>query len=419
MGDRRTVIVLDIGTSKIITLVAEVDDNDITIIGYGEEKSQGIEKGTIAHRDKLKKAIVNSIKKAEEYIGGNFPAIKSVYTNIFGVGLESKKASESIEFEEEDRKITKEDVDELYKRVEEKLKTPRSNFEIIHILDQNFILDDGSEVEYPINSIASRIEGHFIVITIPRNVYRNLEDLIRDAGYEIEGMVANPIASAEAVLDQDEKDMGVVVIDMGAGFTDVAVYKNGSLDYITSFPFGGSLITFDIAYVFKLPKSDAEELKKEHGVASVERIRENNYIIDVETREEEIKEITVVELAEVIESRLEDLFSRVKKKLEEDGYKELPKGGIVLTGGEANLPYIREIASRIFKADVRIGKPNRGYFGFGDILNNPKYSTAIGMLLFKKDEYKKYTDISNPLPDFGGLKNKATSWLQKLKNLFH
>ena len=228
--------------------------------------------------------------------------------------------------------------------------------------------------------------------------------------------MANPVASASAVLYPEEKDMGIVVLDIGAGTTDIAIYKEGSIDYIKSFPVGGNQVTMDIAHRFKVSKDEAESLKIEYGGAIADL--SENHVIEVFPRgSDEPIQIDQFELVDTIEARLSEIFEIVKNELEELGFINKINGGIVLTGGVANTPDIKELAENILGMDVRIGKP-KDYKGFSDKIAFPQYSTAVGMLLFTKNNASGQTitpaESSADLDIFGFFRSLA----EKLKNLF-
>ncbi len=414
MGKENILIVLDIGTSKITTLVGDVDDTgELHIVGFGEEHSIGIEKGIVVKPHDVIKAIRKSVDAAENVAGTK---IGGVIANISGYHIECKNDSEKVEFNTHQKVITQADIDQLIQKVATKIQPAKENLEIIHILPKKYILDNEDEVIDPVGLVASKLEGRFHIILDKINAYTNLKKVIETAGLRVIDFVANPIASSYAVLYPEEKEMGIAVIDIGAGTTDVAVYKDGSIEYVKSFPVGGNQITMDIAHRFKVSKDEAEELKIDYGVAITGAAQDE--IIEVYPRgSEEPVHIDQIDLVDTIEARLLEIFEIVKRDLEETGYSDKINGGIVLTGGVANTLYIRELAEKVFDTDVRIGKP-KDYTGFSDKLAFPQYSTSVGILLFAKSKLSVSPGITVHNSSNFDILKIGKSIIEKIKTIF-
>ncbi|NPA57682.1 MAG: cell division protein FtsA [Aquificae bacterium] len=411
MGKENIIVALDIGTSKITTLIGDIDDTgELHIVGFGEVPSSGIEKGVIVQPAAVSSAIRKSVDAAENVAGSK---IGGVIANISGAHLECRNDTEKVEFNTKQKQITVADLNQLMEKVSQKLQPHKDNLEVIHILPQKYILDDEDEVIDPIGLFASKIEGRFHIVLDRLNAFTNLKKVIENAGIKVIDFVANPIASSTAVLYPEEKEMGIVVLDIGAGTTDVAVYKDGSIEYIRSLPVGGNQITMDIAHRFKVSKEEAEKLKIEYGSALAETGTED--VIEVFPRGgDEPIQIEHSELVDTIEARLSEIFEIVKKELNTLGYSSSVQGGVVLTGGVANTPYIKDLAESIFFTDVRIGKP-KNYTGFSDKVAYPQYATSVGMLLFAKNK------ISIPLATTGHNPSGMDifrSLIEKIKNIF-
>ncbi|WP_457621300.1 cell division protein FtsA [Persephonella sp.] len=412
MSKDRMVVAMDIGTSKVTILVGEIDDvGDLHIVAFGESKSKGIEKGIIIRPSDAIRSIKEAIDMAESTAGSK---ITSVIANVGGYHLECRNDSEKTDFGMSQKTITQNDIDDLIEKVASKL--PRENYEIIHIIPKKYILDEEDEIVDPVGLVGSKIEGKFHIILDKINAYTNLKKVIESSGVRVANFVANPVAAASAVLYPEEKDMGIVVLDIGAGTTDMAVYREGSIDHIRSFPVGGNHVTMDIAHRFKVSKEEAENLKIEYGGAIAD-LSENNIIEVFPRGSEEPIQIEQFELVDTIEARLSEIFEIVKNELEETGFINKINGGIVLTGGVSNTPDIKELAENILGMDVRIGKP-KDYKGFSDKIAFPQYATAIGMLLFTKSNSQKQSltsaEANSELDVFGMFK----SFVEKLKNLF-
>ncbi|WP_457626444.1 cell division protein FtsA [Persephonella sp.] len=414
MGKENIIVALDIGTSKITTLIGDIDDSgNLVIAGFGEAPSKGIEKGIIVKPNDVIAAIRKSIDEAESTAGSK---ISGVIANVSGYHIECRNDSEKIEFNTSQKIVTQMDIGQLIEKVSSKLQPQKENLEVIHIIPKKYILDDEDEVIDPVGLVASKIEGKFHIVLDKINAYTNLKKVIESSRLRVIDFVANPIASATAVLYPEEKEMGIVVLDIGAGTTDMAVYKDGSIEYVRSFPVGGNQVTMDIAHRFKVSKEEAENLKTSYGAAIADV--EEGEIIEVYPRgSDEPVHVDQLELIDTIEARLSEIFEIAKRELEDLGYLKKVNGGVVLTGGVANTPYIKELAESIFGTDVRIGKP-KDYTGFSDKVAFPEYATSIGMLLFAKNKVSNLNTQS--VPDSSGfdILKLGKILIEKIKSIF-
>ena len=283
-------------------------------------------------------------------------------------------------------------------------------------MPKKYILDEEYEVLDPIGLYGSKLRGKFHIVLSKTNSYMNLKKVVEAAGIRVIDIVANPIASSDAVLYSEEEEMGVAVLDIGAGTTDLAVYNEGSIEYIKAFPVAGNHITMDIAHRFKLSKEEAEELKKAYGTALVEQTEET--IIELHSRgSEEPILINSLELADTIEARLSEIYELVKNELEEMGFFNKINGGIVLTGGVANTIFAKELAERVFNKDVRIGKP-KDFKGFAEKIAYPEYATSIGMLLFKKSKLESNINLKVDHIETTSIFEVITNIFERFKKLF-
>ena len=414
MGKENVIVALDIGTSKITTLIGDVDESGLLhIVGFGEAVSKGIEKGIVVKPNDVISAIRKSVDDAENIAGSK---ISGVIANVSGYHIECRNDTEKIEFDTSQKVITQMDISQLIEKVSSKIQPQKENLEVIHIIPKKYILDDEDEVIDPIGLVASKIEGKFHIVLDRINAYTNLKKVIESSGLRVIDFIANPIASSTAVLFPEEKEMGIAVLDIGAGTTDIAVYKDGSIEFIKSLPVGGNQVTMDIAHRFKVSKEEAENLKIDYGAAIPEASQGD--IIEVYQRgSDEPIHIDQVELIDTIEARLSEILELTKKTLDELGYTGKINGGIVLTGGVANTPYIKELAESIFGMDVRIGKPKE-YSGFSDKLMFPQYSTSIGMLHFAKNRISVAN--SHPVHNSTGFDifKVGRSIIDKIKSIF-
>lgn len=412
MGKNRILISLDLGTDKTTVLVGDFDDTgELNIIGFGESKTEGIEKGLIVKPNNVIDSIRKAISDAETTSG---VSISSAIVNISNAHIEFENISEFLTYGTNQKEIDDTDISTLTQKISEKLQKEQN--QIIHIIPKRFILDDIDEVIDPRGFLASKIQGEFHVILSKINTFANLKKVIENSGISVIDFVYNPIASSSSVLYPEEKEMGTLLIDIGGGTTDIAVLKDGSFEFTKTIPLGGNRITLDIAHRFRIPKTEAEELKINYGMAISEAVSEDQIIEITPIGSEEKIQISQYELVDTIEARLDEILNLVKKEVELHGFFNKLNGGVVLTGGVANIPYIKELAYDIFNMDVRIGKP-KDYVGFSDKLNNPKYATSIGMMLFKKDYSlsKKTPTISKPKSDILSI---FKDLLERIKQIF-
>ena len=377
MERNKSIVVLDVGTHKTVLAVGEIKEGELYITGVGEALTRGLEKGLVVRSFDAIQSVKEAIEKAESIIGYK---IDSVIANASGYHIVCANEKEEEIFPEGAKTIQEEDIDNLLNKLADSIET--NGYEILHIIPKKYKLDGYNEVEEPVGLTASKLEGEFHLILVRENDYKNLKRVISEAGVKPIDFVANPVASSEAVLYEDEKDLGVAVVDIGAGTTDIAVYIDKGLDYTGSIPIAGNQITMDIAHRFKISKEEAEAIKVDYGTALLE-YADNSIIEVIPIGVDEPIQINNVELVETIEARLTEIFELVKARLDKKGYTKKLKGGIVLTGGVANTPDIKTLAEAVFKTDVRIGKP-KDFKGYNDKLYKPEYATTIGIMLYHK-----------------------------------
>lgn len=415
MGKNKILISLNIGSSKIAAVFGDIDEKgDIHIIGFGESPSKGIEKGIIVNPSDVIKSLKEAIHIAEENSGYK---VNSVIINIGGGHIEAKNEKDSIAFSTPNKEIDENDINSMIEKISAKYKNEHTS--ILHIVPKKYILDDDDMVYEPIGLNANKITGEFSVITGKANNINNLKKTIEALGISVLDIVENAVASSTAVLYEEEKEMGVALIDIGGGLSDIAIYKNSMLEFLKSIPIGGSLITKDIAYRFRIPKEKAESLKKDYGMASTE-FMESNEIISLKVRdEEEPLNIERYEIVETIEWRLTEIFEIIKSELVKSNFYERINAGIVLTGGVANTPEIQKLAERIFEKSVRIGK-TQGVKGFNENLYFPQYATSIGSLQFVASTFKdKFHKIESSSTSFNlNFSETFNKIFDKIKNLF-
>ncbi|HHS49385.1 MAG TPA: cell division protein FtsA [Desulfurella acetivorans] len=411
MEDSGKIIVgLDIGTTKVCTVVGKYEAAELKIIGVGINPSSGLRKGIVINIDQAVNSIRKSIFKAEQMSGIE---ITNVYAGISGSHIRSYNSTGVIAVK--GNEVTELDIKRVIDGAKAIIIPP--DREIIHVIPQEFIVDEQTGIKEPLGMSCTRLEAKVHVVT---GVVSNIQNIIKccqKSNLNVTDIVLQPIASSLAVLTQDEKDSGVCLVDIGGGTTDVAVFLNNSLKHTFVLSIGGDHVTNDISVAFRLPYKEAENLKIDYGTALVEGEYEDQIIELQRNFSSKIKQIYKSDLAQVIEPRMEEIFSFVKEELEKLNILGLLGAGVVLTGGSAMLENITELAENVFKLPVRVGYPiNIG--GIKDALDNPMYSTAIGLTMYAIENRQEKGDVlatpSSGDASFSSIILKMKKWIKEM-----
>jgi cell division protein FtsA len=372
--DRNLVVGLDIGTSKVVALVAELGpDGAMQVLGMGNHESKGLKKGVVVNIESTVAGIQRALEEAELMADCK---IASAFTGIAGSHIRSFNSTGMVAVKE--REVSAIDV-------ERALATARAvniptDQQILHVLRQEFIIDGQEDVREPIGMSGVRLEVKVHIVTGAVAAAQNIVKCVRRCGLEVNDLILQPLASARAVLLEDEKDLGVCLLDVGGGTTDVAIFTHGAIRHTAVVPIAGDQITNDIAMALRTPTGDAENIKTRHGVA-LRQLADPNQMIEVPgIGERSPRSMSRQTLAEVIEPRVEELYSLVQQVLRESGFEELLSSGVVLTGGSAVMHGMVELGEEIFHMPVRLGVP-RYQGGLADVVRAPRYATAVGLLL--------------------------------------
>ena len=373
--DNRDLLVgLDIGTSKVVALVAELSpEGQFNVLGLGQTSSKGLKKGVVVNIE----ATVQSIQKAlEEAELMSDRRIIQVFTGIAGNHIVSFNSSGMVAIR--DKEVGAGDVERVLETAKA-INIPTDQ-QILHILIQEFIIDGQEDVREPIGMSGLRLEVKVHIVTGAVRAAQNIVKCVRRCGLEVNDLILQPLASSLAVLTDDEKELGVVLIDIGGGTTDIAIYSQGSIRHTAVIPIAGDQITNDIAMALRTPTIEAEDLKIHHGVAKQE-LADATAMIDVPgVGDREPRPMSKQALAAVIEPRVEELFTLVRNIVRESGYEDMVSSGIVLTGGTSMMPGMVELAEQVFLKHARIGSPEyRGHLH--EVLRSPRYSTGLGLLM--------------------------------------
>ena len=373
--DSKDLIVgLDIGTSRVVALVAELNsDGQFNVIGLGQVASKGLKKGVVVNIEATVQSIQKALEEAEVMADRR---IAQVFAGIAGNHIHSFNSTGMVAIR--DKEVTQGDVDRVIETAKA-INIPTDQ-QIIHILTQDFIIDRQEDVREPIGMSGVRLEVKVHIVTGAVSAAQNIVKCVRRCGLEVNDLILQPIASSVAVLTEDEKELGVVLIDIGGGTTDIAIFSQGAIRHTAIIPIAGDQITNDIAMALRTPTIEAEDLKIHFGVARQDMASSSENIEVPGVGDRESRSMSRQSLAAVIEPRVEELLRLVREVIRESGMEHLVSSGVVLTGGTALMPGIVEIAEEVFAKPARVGIPEyRGHLS--EILRSPRYSTGLGLLM--------------------------------------
>lgn len=405
---------IDVGSSKICTLVAEVTpDKGLRVLGVGITPSQGVKKGMVDNIQQASDAIATSIERAERSSGSR---IISAHVSIGGTHTESFNNRGIATIPGQERPITELEIERGMEGARN-LNLP-TNREILHEIARYFVVDGQEHVSDPIGMFGQRLDVDVHIVSGSVTAIQNLGQCIESAGVEIESLVFSPLAAADAVLDQEEREQGVVLVDIGGGTTDIAVFVDGAIFHTSVLPVGGEHLTRDLVAGLKAPFSNVEELKIQHGAALPSRI-EVDEIVEVEAfGGQRTKQVSRRKIAEILQARVEEILEMVYIDVRRAGFDEMLAAGIVLSGGTAALEGIAELSEMVLHMPVRIGMP-RGIDGLSDSLNSPAYGTSVGLLRWAVEEDDHIgnghkTNLHLPVLEMSSMFDSARKWLKTL-----
>jgi len=389
MRKEKVVVGIDVGTTKVVTLVGNVIDGTVEIIGMGKSESHGLEKGVVVDIGRTMASIRKSVEEAENMADVK---IDSVYVGIAGKHIASINNSGTVSINRPDRIITDDDVRRVVETAQAIQIPPES--EMIHIIPRQYIVDGQDGITDPGGMTGTRLEVDVHIVTGSITAVHNLVRCVESLGIGIRQIVLEPIASSLAVLSSAEKELGVILMDIGGGTTDISVFRGGDIWFSKVIPIAGEHITNDITVGLQTPIEEAELVKKMHGTALVDSVGEEEKIEVATIGGDEKKLVSKKRLAKIIEPRIEELLDLGMQEVEDAGYRDLIPAGLVLTGGCSLLNGLTEFASQRYDIPVRRGKIPQGIHGLRDIVESPIYATSIGLLRyavetkdFKKPEY--------------------------------
>ena len=378
MQNDKIVVGLDIGTTKVCALVGRKNEfGKLEILGMGKAVSEGVVRGMVSNIDKTVEAIKKAIRQAEEQSGIN---IGVVNVGIAGQHIKSLQHNGSITRQVTDHEITVEDVNRLTNDMYRLVTPPGS--EIIHVMPQEYKVDYEEGITDPVGMSGVRLEGNFHIITAQSNAINNINKCVTRAGLAVEHLILEPLASCMSVLSEEEKEAGVVLVDIGGGTTDLAIFKDNIIRHTAVLPFGGNIITSDIKQGCMVMQNQAEQLKVKFGKAIAQEASENEIVSIPGLRDRTPKEISIKNLAYIIEARMEEIVELIYAEIMRSGYGNSLAAGIVITGGGSQLQNLVQLVEYITGMDTRIGYPNE-HLGKSkvDAVKSPMYATSVGLVL--------------------------------------
>jgi len=367
------IVALDIGTTKVVAVVAEtLPDGGFEVLGLGQHESLGMRKGVVVNIESTVNSIQRALEEAELMADCK---IREVFAGIAGSHISSFNSSGMVAVK--DKEVTDTDVSRVIETA--KAVNIPTDQKVLHVLTQEFIVDSQDDIREPIGMSGLRLEVRVHIVTGAVSAAQNIVKCVRRCGLEVQDLILQPLASSLACLTADEKELGVVLVDIGGGTTDVAIYTGGAIRHTAVVPIAGDQITGDIAAMLRTPTPDAEEIKLRYGIAKQALADPEQQVEVPGLGDRPNRQVKRQALGAVIEPRVEELFTFVQQILRESGYEDLLSSGVVLTGGTALMPGIEELAEDIFLKPVRVGVPN--YEGsLADVMHHPRFSTVMGLL---------------------------------------
>ncbi|WP_416140217.1 cell division protein FtsA [Halomonas sp. HK25] len=376
------VVGLDIGTSKVVAIVGQpTDDGGIEIAGIGSHPSRGMKKGVVINIESTVLSIQRAVEEAELMAGCD---IHSVYVGVAGSHISSMNSDGVVAIKE--REVTPSDIDRVIDSA--RARAISEGQRVLHVLPQEFSIDTQGGIREPLGMSGVRLEARVHLVTAALNAVQNIEKCVRRCGLEVDAIILEQLASSMAVLTEDERELGVCMVDIGGGTTDIAVFTEGAIRHTSVIPIAGDQVTNDIAMALRTPTQHAEEIKVKYACALTQLAASDELIKVPSVGDRPARDLSRQALAEVVEPRYEELFTLVRDELRRSGYEDLVAAGVVLTGGTSRMEGVVELAEEIFHMPVRIACP-QNVRGLADVVRNPIYSTGVGLLHYALKETRQ------------------------------
>ncbi|PKM45815.1 MAG: cell division protein FtsA [Gammaproteobacteria bacterium HGW-Gammaproteobacteria-1] len=405
-GEKNLIVALDIGTSKVVAIVGEITAaGEVDIIGIGSHPSRGLKKGVVVNIESTVQSIQRAVEEAELMAGCQ---IHSVYAGIAGSHIRSLNSHGIVAIR--DKEVMQSDMERVIDAA--RAVAIPADQKILHVLPQEFVIDTQEGIREPIGMSGVRLEAKVHLVTGAVSAAQNIVKCVRRCGLEVDDIILEQLASSNAVLSDDEKELGVCLVDIGGGTTDIAVFTEGAIRHTAVIPIAGDQVTNDIAVALRTPTQHAEDIKIKYGCALAQLASADETIEVPSVGDRAARRLARQTLADVVEPRYEELFTLVQAELRRSGFEDLCAAGVVLTGGSAKMEGVVDLAEEIFHMPVRLGMP-QGVSGLVDVVRNPIYSTGVGLLLFGL--HNRSGGVASELRGSGGLSNvvqRMKSWFQ-------
>jgi cell division protein FtsA len=403
-SDKELLVALDIGTSKIVAIVGEVqEDGEVEVIGFGSHPSRGLKKGVVVNIESTVHSIQRAVEEAELMAGCE---IQSVYTGIAGSHVRSLNSHGIVGIR--DREVGPGDVERV---IDAARAVPiPADQRILHVLPQEFIIDGQEGIRDPIGMSGVRLEARVHMVTGAASAAQNIVKCVQRCGLEVEDIVLEQLASSFSVLTEDEKELGACLVDIGGGTTDIAVFHDGAIKHTAVIPIAGDQVTNDIAISLRTPTQYAEEIKIKYACALSQLANRDETIEVPSVGDRPSRRLARHTLAEVVEPRYEELFTLIANELRRSNFEDIIAAGVVLTGGSSKMEGAVELAEEVFHMPVRLGMP-QFVKGLGEVVRNPIHATGVGILIYARDKAERGVDVAVR----GGLRevwSRMKAWFQ-------
>lgn len=403
--EKNLIVALDIGTSKVVAIVGEVNaENEIEIIGIGSHPSRGLKKGVVVNIESTVQSIQRAVEEAELMAGCQ---IHSVHAGIAGSHIKSLNSHGIVAIR--DKEVTHSDVERVIDAA--RAVAIPADQRILHVLPQEFIIDNQEGIREPVGMSGVRLEAKVHLVTGAVSAAQNIIKCVRRCGLDVDDVILEQLASSYSVLSEDEKELGVCIVDIGGGTTDIAVFSEGAIRHTAVIPIAGDQVTNDIAVALRTPTQHAEDIKIKYACALTQLASEDENIEVPSVGDRPPRRLSRQTLTEVVEPRYEELFTLVQAELRRSGFEDICAAGIVLTGGTSKMEGVVELAEEIFHMPVRLGMPE-GVSGLVDVVRNPIYATGVGLLLFGQHNRDGGFVDTNRQGNFKSVLQRMKSWFQ-------
>jgi cell division protein FtsA len=403
--DKSLIVGLDIGTSKIVAIVGELQpDGELKVIGLGQHPSRGLKKGVVINIESTMQSVQRALEEAELMANCK---IHNVFTGIAGSHIKSLNSHGMVKIKESE--VTQMDVDRVVETARA-IVLPADQ-QILHILTQEFVIDEQEDVREPLGMSGLKLEVKVHIVTGAVAAAQNIVKCITRCGIQVSDLILQPLASSLAVLTDDEKELGVCLVDIGGGTTDIAVYRHGAIRHTAVVPIAGDQMTNDVAVAFRTPTQAAEEIKIKHGCA-ISKLVDSREMIEVPGVDgRDPRQLSVSTLAEVLHSRVEELYELILEELRRSGMEQVIASGVVITGGASLMKGMEALGEEIFHMPVRIGLP-KNVTGLSEVISNPRYATGVGLLLKGKQQVESELSEALELNSISSLIAKMKTWFK-------